>query len=301
MRSIFLTFFFVATVPGRSSVPVDFRTPIHYHSDGRLVAEIVAITSVERVVSRMFLTTNDDSLLAANGEGLVTMIFQSADPYASGYSIMYPEMQLYAFSNSSYLGIGPGSVLTQTTLSVSVIKNAERGGGAELIFGSSFANFNSSCVNDSILSLNYTNLDRVGSVVRLSGEIVGDYDMRIQTNHDFRAGVPAVVFDRLVALVIASGATRIEPARFGTAEFLNCTESVHQSLPDLEFVFGDKGVSLLPGDYLDVDNVTRRCRMRVASLYMPNASIWINPLMLVGMNVRFNSDHMIELCDSING
>ena len=228
--------------------------------------------------------------------GRFEIFFESTCPTSSaGFLMPYPEMQFSSVSIDSYLGLGTGSALTQFVGSVAVLKDGAR---ANLILGSSVESFNSSCQPGSILALNLTNSDRLDTVVQLGGEYIGDYLIRIQTAYS-RAGIPAIVFSRIVNLIIGSGAIQVEAtARQGVIEFMNCNDTVFSVLPNIEFVFGTKGISILPDDYLKIDQSTNRCELLVSSISSLNRPLWFNPLMLVDTHVRFNSDHTIELCDS---
>jgi len=164
--------------------------------------------------------------------------------------------------------------------------------------GATFDSFNASCQSDSILALNLTNTDRVAVAIMFAGEFIGDYVMRVQSSRQYRAGIPAIVFHRLVNLIIESGAIRIEGTVHGTAEFTNCYNSVLTDLPPLEFGFGIKGISILPDDYLNIESNNNRCNLLVLPISSVSRALWFNPLMLVDTHVRFNSNHIIEMCDS---
>ena len=287
-----------------SSRPVDIRIPITLDHNERLVAS-VTVPMAERSISNMVLTLHDDSVVTTNrSSGNAGPVYMLLNGSREGSSVAHRvEGVDLAFMpqidgrEDSYLGIGSGSAITQSSGSVSVLKYEDR---AQLVLGSSSELFNSSCRPGSLMTWNLTEIvSGQESLVRFSGVVMGSYRGRfilMQTRHGSRAVIPVNIFTNLINLIIQTGAVLVSSERNRIAFFRNCTREMFETLPTVEIGFGQNQIVLLPQDYLEIDESRGTCKTRITPTLAP--LVLVNPLMLVDTNVRINDNHLIDLCDS---
>ena len=102
--------------------------------------------------------------------------------------------------------------------------------------------------------------------------------------------IPAELVAEIERLLVASGSVRIR------AHFANCSPNI---LPDLNIVLeGDNSgfITLAPDDYFDFDPANQSCVPRYRANRSGDRLLYFNPLLLRGVNVRFN-EQSFSLCD----
>ena len=230
-----------------SSTPGDIRLTLTRDREDRLFAS-VTVPLAERPISNMALTIYDESYVTTDRSsepGLSYMFFTDSRNVSRDFRVDDGSLNFFPEpdgTGTSYLGIGGGSGVTQSSGSVAVLKDGNR---AQLVLGQSFEVFNSSCLPDSLISFNMTDMERwQESAIRLSGERVGTYRIRFQSSRGYRAGIPANIFNRLVNIVTGTGAVQVPVQGYGIAIFRYCRTVMYESLPIVEIGLGQNRIAL---------------------------------------------------------
>lgn len=301
MRTVIPILCVGTVVPSR---PVDITVPLVIDREERLVVS-VTIPWADRPTSSMTLFMRDESFLinrAAIPADLVELLFTDSRNSSSVFRVEDERMTFFTETSgtgSSGLGIGTGGAITQLAGSVAIYKDENR---AQLVVGSSFEDFNSSCFPNSLMSFNMADFERLPeSAIRLDDVDMGTYRIRFitlqnQSGRGYRAEVPMDVFNRVVDMITDTGAVRVPVRNSRIWNFSDCTIDTFETLPVVEIGLGQNRILLFPEDYLELDVSDGTCKMRIT--IVTRSYVYVNLLMLVDTNVRINDNHLIYICDS---
>jgi hypothetical protein len=278
-----------------SASPVDFRSPLRYDTEGRLIANIfVSSSSGQSIPVRLDAWQNfaiSQGLLSHRSISATVDFLMIGDPYQS-FSLVAPSPSALRDPSHSYMGIGPNSFITREVGSVAVVRN---GSHPELILRSTPDHFRTSCMPDSLMTFDANRYISVAPTLRSDSmeSSFGTYEIRFMKCFLHRAYVPQLMFGSIRERLLSLGFVYEEGFQYS-----NCTQSGMATLPNIDFTFstGDS-IVFLPEDYVDFDDSDNTCQLRVAAA--PAGQILlIDPLMLVDTNVRVSRDNIWEFCDA---
>ena len=287
-----------------SSEPVDIRIPLTKNHREDLVASII-FPWAESGSLNVTLTSYNHSIVTAvrTSAEVPHMLFHDSRDSSRVRRVEDESMRIRErrtnSTNFSFLGIGLGSAITQSLGSAAVLRYGDD--RAQLLLGSSLATFNESCMPNSLMTVNKTELDLQGSSIVIAGLYLGTFPIKIRSGPSDRAMVPETIFERLVHMISFLGGAVLVPRRpYARVRFTNCTRNTFRYLPDLEINLGRENhrFSILPEDYLQNNESNNTCEMRISSAVSIAPEIWLNPLFLVDTNVRFNDNYLIDFCES---
>jgi hypothetical protein len=295
------TSFFVLTGYALSATPVvDFRTALSYFADDSLWANITVSSSRGAPLIRGKLTDGAMYIVATSAaeEGPATLSFSHVEHAPLVFDVEAPEPIYVSPPSSSYIGIGAASALVQRVGAVAVIKGLTR--SAELVLGSTMEYFNTTCVPNTLMSLNFSSdsLRITAKLIDGSGNqvgVFGDHQLVVDGPGSYRATVPSAMYGRIDEILIAGGCGRdseILPARFS-----GCSRAIIESLPSIDFTTPVGSIVYFPEDYIDFNAADNTCRLRVMRA-RDGAALAFSPLLLVDTNVRVTRDNQWSICES---
>jgi hypothetical protein len=265
-----------------AATPENLRTSLVYGTTGSLITRDLFIDSRRvtfevRAISRVALARAD--------EGDVDIsIHHDTNVSSTFIHVGHPVHTRYLVQ--SLLGIGAGSDLTHQAGPIAILREPTR---AHMVLHSTFENFAASCIPDSIITINASSPLRVQ--YNLTNGTFGEssYNVAFGNMMNFRLSIPQPMILRITELLIAGGASD---------DFHHCSRAAIASLPNIAISF-ETGASLVyyPEDYVDFNEEERRCTLRV-SQSLEEIGFGIDPLKLVGQNVRVTRENIWNICES---
>ena len=79
--------------------------------------------------------------------------------------------------------------------------------------------------------------------------------------------------------------------------FSGCTQAVVDTLPFIKLEFSTSSLLYYPEDYIELNGEDGTCNLLLGAVEA-GRPIDIDPLMLVGQNVRVTRDNVWDICDS---
>jgi hypothetical protein len=277
--------------------PHDFRTPLTIDSHGVFRANIVS-SSNDNVTMPAELCVHPRSSLYSPHilHGPARVAFGMIDNGSHVYSIEITDPVLSPLSDN-ILGIGLTSDIVLQSGAVALIRKNDI--TAEFIIGSTREYFRENCQPDTFITLNAssTGLVDVEIISRIANTSITFGSRRAQflAREPYSADcVPPGLYDHIVSVLIAAGSFYSDENRF-----YQCRESVVDSLPNIEFRFASGSILHYPEDYIRFDSEESACFLRLGRGREEGRSVIIDPLMLVGQNVRVTSSNIWEICESL--
>ena len=191
------------------------------------------------------------------------------------------------------VGIGPLSPLVASAHSVSVFDD-------EIVFGESNEYFVNKCENNSVIQVPFVN-EATGTFIRGSWSDQEVVEVELGFSSSILT-VPEPVLRNITDRIREVGA--IHQPNITHMKFSSCLrDSMVESLPSISIsLYNTAGpvgvVSIHPEDYIDFDQESSECRLKLART--SDGGFSINPLELAGMNLRITSTDLI-ICDANDG
>jgi hypothetical protein len=191
----------------------------------------------------------------------------------------------------SVLGIAAQSELTQQAGPISILREPT---SAQMVLYSTFEHFAAACVPDSILTV--TNASSLSGVQfklmnESFSESFGNYTVALGHMYFYRLSVPELLKDRITEILTPTGAS----SSFG--EFYHCSRQSLALLPNIQVTFETGSLVYYPEDYVDFNEEEQTCMLRVARSE-EEVGFGIDPLKLVGQNVRVTRNNIWNICES---
>ena len=227
-----------------------------------------------------------------------TIIFETNTSYVEPNARFHTEE---AISKSS-LTIGPRSTMLEMFNPIAVIKNSSD--PVSLILNTTDEFFYNHCIAESLVAARYTNAGTGirlqgmrGSVAMIDREVssVGDEVILKLIPENVLMALPLRPYNELMLSILAAGMTR---SSHPPMHFTNC-HNLPQSL-SLQLAIWtteETWVHLIvyPEDYFEVPG-SDVCRLKIVKYR--RGAIFVNPLMLPGLNFRIHQYGLLELCDT---
>jgi hypothetical protein len=279
----------------------------------------VALTIDQRgfFVSRAFVARTDGhsipfKLIPGRSVTIGASVYDASSPFAIGFDMLSNPERMYTItvehpfifdpSASSYMGIAYDSPLTQQAGAVAVIIRDST--NAEMNIGATRDHFNASCRPGTLMTLDVSRHGELageryidGVQVRLGNESLmvnfGSHRMRITGLTPRRANVPQALYERVRESLISSGFVEGERPYI----FSGCTEAVLETLPTIRLDFSSGSLLYFPEDYVQLNSGDGTCSLLLGSV-VSDRPIDIDPLRLIGQNVRVTRDNVWDICES---
>ena len=201
-----------------------------------------------------------------------------------------------------YMPIGFHSRLLNDFGSVSLLKpfNSSPQSSGQLVIGVA-QNFSNACIQESIMEIFMEpdilfQPDVFHAHLTLSNRTSNETILTSDTisisvaGWDKLLGIPTDLVAEIERLLVANGSVRIRE------RFVDCLPNI---LPDLNIVlegYNAGFIALAPDDYFDFDPANQSCVPRYRANRSGDRLLYFNPLLLRGVNVRFN-EQSFSLCD----
>ena len=299
-----LSVFFSLTGVALSARPTNFPSSLTIDDRGRFVSHAF--------VSRTDGHAIPFKLVPGGSVTIGASVYDESRPFDIGFDMLNNPERMYTINvadpfvfdptASSYMGIGYDSPLTQQSEAVAVVRRNSTHG--ELIMGATRDHFRASCLPDSFMTLDLSEHGELGIHRYMEGVQVhlgnasvitsfGSHRMKISGLMPRRANIPQPMYDRIRQVLISSG--------FGEGArpymFSGCTQAVVDTLPFIKLEFSTSSLLYYPEDYIELNGEDGTCNLLLGAVEA-GRPIDIDPLMLVGQNVRVTRDNVWDICDS---
>ena len=199
----------------------------------------------------------------------------------------------------SFLGVGPGSALTQLMGAVAIIRSEESSG--ELVLNISSESFASTCVEGSFISFENRRGHPWEFYISAGDTRLGRARIVLwETTLEPIPYLPGHAVQHITDSILSGGAVLIERPDSPTNEFGNCTSTILANLPDLTLRLKRNSIEsgsivIYPEDYMDF--VQGECRLKFRQDFEVGWMMF-DPSHLPQANVRMTSDFIWEICDA---
>ena len=285
-----------------SATPVDFASPLTIGEDGRFIStsNVFVGGSSQGTPLQIRLTSGPLVVIGAdvsNATIPAEIAFNMVDNMYRIYPLRVPHAMYHGVEASSYMGIGADSRLAGQSGSVAVVRRNST--SAELIISSTRENFRANCRPDTLVTVEASSASRQVEVeVNLwngtESTSFGSHRLEMggRTVFPKRALIPQAVYVFIRDHLISNGFV----AGWIPWEFSHCSAAVIAGLPSVDFQFASGSIVYYPEDFMDFNALDSTCRLRFSSA--ETEALVIDPLMLVGQNVRFSRESGWDICDA---
>jgi hypothetical protein len=219
----------------------------------------------------------------------VDIFYEDLRPVQTSWTARVPKLRINYYSRI-FGQMGP----------IAIIKNPNDSLLGQLILRSTIEEFETSCLNDSIVYLENAETVRT----RL---FAGEYeDLLLGDSLYFRLddteilSIPEPGFRRYIHKMVDLGAVEAPPSDSGYAVLMNnCTMDLVAQLPPIRIYFEQTHnpyIEFAGEDLISVDQETRTCRLVLGSSH--RTRVTLNPSRVPFMNVRIAGEDILHLCDS---
>lgn len=215
------------------------------------------------------------------------------------------------------LSISPFGNLVKQVGSISLIRSPRDNTKGKLVLKSGIAEFNSTCVANSLIRLNYAIHSR-GATARIKDTVARVYGLRYGgffnpiyggkitivgvPSHAKLGSIPPPLWKMIHESILSFGAKQLQFLSYD-----KCPSTILDFLPEIEINGDPLGrLVLYPRQYMEFPT-EGRCNLLLEDRRetpAENGPVWssviINPLMLKTMNIRISSDDVWELCEAKN-
>ena len=294
IKSVFIVFLVEVAL---CASPVDFRTPLTIGAYGDIHSYVVSSTHANVTLqARLYVESSSKLYNPHKRRGPAQVSFAMVDNASHVYFAEIADPGFTASMGTNSLGIAHESDIVQQSGAVAVIRQNATAG--ELIIGSTREYFTDNCQPDTLVTLNATSTGffdvEINFVTANSSMTFGSHLADMDDTYPYRAHhLPPALFDEMKKLLHSFGVVFD-----GLNRFSRCRESVSESLPSIEFRLASGSLVLHPHDYLVFKSDTDTCYFLLGIGFQGSLPS-IDPLMLVGKNVRVTSSNMWDICASL--
>jgi hypothetical protein len=286
-----------------SAIPIDFPSPLTIDELGRFVStsNVFVAGSTQGVQLPLRLTSGPLVVVGAdvsNSASPAEIAFNMVNNPHRVYPLRLSHVRYHGTGSGSYLGIGTDSRLLGQSGSLAVIRRNDT--SAELIISSTRDYFSASCRPGTLMTVDASSELRQAEVqVKLwNGTLsttFGAHRLEFggRTVFPKRALIPEALYENIRESIISNGFV----AGMMPWNFSECSSETIATLPTIDFRFETGSIVLFPDAYMDFNAIDRTCRLQL-SIAPAGGPVVLDPLRLVGLNVRVTRDNVWDFCDS---
>lgn len=206
------------------------------------------------------------------------------------------------------LGVAPGGSLLNRTGSVAIVRDVL---GSKLVLNNTQEYWEGHCVANTVITFPIDGSDVFMLAIprEISFNLEDSSRAPIEWNRSLQCGlssflldtitlVPEPIFQRIEELIIEGGGVRVSLSETSRRpNYLNCTDNLIQTLPDLTISWPSIGrITLVGSDYMHHKPEIDTCGIRLRILEETDHMIFLDPLQLHQINIMIATDSL-RFCD----